>query len=48
LVVDSEVGASTEIGDGGLNTVEEGERWLMALANDNNCDEMVDKSRAAL
>jgi hypothetical protein len=26
----------------------EGERWLMALANDGNCEEMVDKSRAGL
>jgi hypothetical protein len=47
-VVGNEVGASVGIGDGGLTTVGEGERWLMALANDDNCDEMVDKSRAAL
>jgi hypothetical protein len=48
LVVGTEVGASAVIGDGGLTTVGEGERWIMALANDDNCDEMVDKLRAAL
>ncbi len=47
-MVGTEVGASTGIGDGGLTTVGEGERWLMVLANDDNCHEMVDKSRVAL
>jgi hypothetical protein len=47
-MVGTEVGASAGIGDGGLTTVGEGERWLMASANDDNCDEMVDKSRGAL
>jgi hypothetical protein len=31
------------IGDGGLTTVGEGEGRLMASANDDNCNEMVDK-----
>jgi hypothetical protein len=43
LVVGTEIGASAGIGDGGLTTVGEGERWLIASANDDNCDEMVDK-----
>jgi hypothetical protein len=48
LVMGTEVGASAGIGNRGATTVGEGERWLMALANDNNCNEMVDKSRVAL
>ncbi len=43
LVGGTEIRASAGIGDRGLTTVGEGERWLMASANDNNCDEMVDK-----
>jgi hypothetical protein len=48
LMMGTEVGASAGIGDSGSTTVGEGERWLMALANEDNCNEMVDKSRAAL
>jgi hypothetical protein len=40
--VGSEVGASAGRGNGG-----DGERLLMALANKDNCDEMVDKSRVS-
>ncbi len=40
--VGSEVGASAGRGNGG-----NGERLLMALANEVNCDEMVDKSRVS-
>ncbi len=47
-VMGTEVGASAGIGDGGSTTVGEGERRVMASANDDNCDEMVDKSRSAL
>ncbi len=42
-VVGTEIKASAGIGDKGLTTVGEGERWLIALANDDSCDEMVDK-----
>jgi hypothetical protein len=48
LVMGTEGEASSGIGDRGSTAVGEGERWLMASANDNNCDEIVDKSRAAL
>ncbi len=40
--VGSEVGASAGRGKGG-----NGERLLMALANEVNCNEMVDKSRVS-
>ncbi len=43
LVVGTDVGASMGICDRGLTTVREGEGRLMASANDDNCNEMVDK-----
>ncbi len=44
----SDVGVSVGSEDGGAATVEEGDRWLMASANNDSCNEMADKSRVGL
>jgi hypothetical protein len=43
-----EVGVSVGSEDGGTAAVGEGDRWLMASANNNSCNEMADKSRVGL
>jgi hypothetical protein len=48
LVDGSDVGVSIGSEDGGTVAVGEGDRWLMASANNNSCNDMADKSRAGL
>jgi hypothetical protein len=48
LVDGLDVGVSIGSEDGGAAAVGEGDRWLMASANNNSCNEMVDKSRVGL
>ena len=45
---ESDVGVSAGSEDRGAAAVGEGDRWLMASANNNSCDEMVHKSRVRL
>ena len=48
LVDGSDVRVSVGSEDRGAAAVGEGDRWLMASANNNSCNEMVDKSRVGL
>jgi hypothetical protein len=48
LVDGLDVGVSAESEDGGAAAGGEGDRWLMASANNDSCNEMADKARVGL